>query len=74
MRTTDDWVARHVPDTQEAIRDALDILRRHGYSAGDLDFLLYEGQGGAPGDHDPDLEVAVGMLARLREAGIDIGG
>lgn len=72
MKTTEDWVARHVPDTAEAIREALEILERHGYGAGDLDFLLYEGQGGAPGDADPDLETAVGLLGRLREAGIAI--
>ena len=72
MKMTDDWVARHVPDTADALRDALAILDRHGYGPGDLDFLLYEGQGGAPGDADPDLETAVGMLARLREAGIAI--
>lgn len=72
MKTTEDWVARHVPDTAEAIRDALEILERHGYGAGDLDFLLYEGQGGVPGDGDPDLETAIGLLGRLREAGIEI--
>ena len=36
MRTTDDWIARHVPDTQEAIRQALEILDRYGYTAADL--------------------------------------
>lgn len=72
MKTTEDWVARHVPDTAEAIRDALEILDRHGYGPGDLDFLLYEGQTAVPGDGDPDLEIAVGMLGRLREAGIEI--
>lgn len=72
MKTTDDWVARHVPDTAEALRNALEILARHGYGSGDLDFLLYEGQAGVPGDADPDLETAVGLLGRLREAGIAI--
>lgn len=72
MKTTDAWIARHVPDTAEALRDALEILARHGYTAGDLDFLLYEGQGAEPADADPDLETAIGMLARLREAGIPI--
>lgn len=46
---------------------ALAVLERHGYGEGDLDFLLYEGQGGTPGDDDPDLETAIGVLARLRE-------
>lgn len=58
----------------EAVRDrALLVLKRHGYSAGDLDFLLYEGQGGAPGDDDPDLERAIGILGLLREQGRSIG-
>ncbi|MEO8538701.1 MAG: hypothetical protein ABI577_03100 [bacterium] len=57
---------------QESLRDrALDILRRHGYSSGDLDFLLYEGQGGTPGDDDPELEEAIGILGTLRERGIN---
>lgn len=72
MRTTDDWVARHVPDTQEAIRQALEILDRYGYSAADLDYLIFEGQSGTPGDHDSELDEAIGLLARLREAGIKI--
>lgn len=72
MKTTDDWVARHVPDTAEAIREALEILDRFGYTAGDLDFLLYEGQTAVPADADPDLETAIGLLGRLREAGIAI--
>jgi len=67
MRTTDDWIARHVPDTQEAIRQVLD---RYGYTAADLDYLLYEGQ---VTEHDAELEEAIGLLARLREAGIKIG-
>jgi len=70
MRTTDDWIARHVPDTQEAIRQALEILDRYGYTAADLDYLLYEGQ---TTEHDAELEEAIGLLARLREAGIKIG-
>jgi EAL domain-containing protein (putative c-di-GMP-specific phosphodiesterase class I) len=69
MKTTDDWVARHVPDTQEAIRQALEVLDRYGYSAADLDVLLFEGQST---EHDPDLEAAIGLLARLREAGVKI--
>ncbi|GIW19267.1 hypothetical protein [Tepidiforma sp.] len=69
MRTTDDWIARHVPDTQEAVRQALDILERYGYTAGDLDYLLYEGQAH---ERDTELEEAIGLLARLREAGITI--
>lgn len=51
---------------------ALAILRRHGYTAGDLDFLLYEGQGGTPGDDDPELEEAIGVLGNLRQRGIAI--
>mgnify|MGYP005834709155 FL=1 len=69
MKTTDDWVARHVPNTQEAIREALDVLDRYGYTAADLDFLLFEGQ---TTEHDPELESAIGLLARLREAGVKI--
>ena len=53
----------------DAIQRALDVLRRHSYSAGDLDFLLFEGQAGTPGDDDPDLEEAIGILGRAREAG-----
>jgi hypothetical protein len=72
MRTTDDWVARNVPDTQEAIRQALEVLDRFGYSAADLDSLVDEGLPGAHGDHDPEFEAAISLLARLREAGIEI--
>lgn len=57
----------------DALREqALAILRRHGYTPGDLDFLLYEGQGGTPGDDDPELEEAIGVLGSLRERGIRI--
>lgn len=72
MKATDDWVARHVPDTGEAIRSALEILDRNGYTAADLDHLLAEGAAVVPVDADPDLETAVGLLGRLREAGIQI--
>ena len=72
MRAAEEWVARHVPDTAEAIREALEILGRFGYGAGDLDFLLYEGQALVPADGDPDLETAIGLLGGLREAGIAI--
>lgn len=55
------------------LRDtALSILRRHGYTAGDLDFLLYEGQAGTPGDDDPEMEEAIGILGNLRQRGIAI--
>lgn len=55
------------------LRDtALAILRRHGYTAGDLDFLLYEGQAGTPGDDDPEMEEAIGILGNLRQRGIAI--
>lgn len=70
MRTTDDWVARHVPDTQEAVRQAADILDRFGYTLADLDYLLYEGLHLEPDSIDPELEEAISLLARLREAGI----
>ena len=56
----------------EAIEGALAVLRRHHYSPGDLDFLLFEGQAGTPGDGDPDLEEAIGILGRLREAGFAV--
>ena len=56
-----------------AVDEALAILKRHGYTAGDLDFLLYEGQGGAPGEDDPELEGAIGVLGRLIERGQRIG-
>ncbi len=69
MKTTDDWIARHVPDTQDAIRQALDVLDRYGYTPADLDYLLFEGQ---VTERDPDLEAAIGLLARLREAGVEI--
>ncbi|WP_322796481.1 hypothetical protein [Tepidiforma sp.] len=72
MRTTDDWVARHVPDTQEALRQAADILDRFGYTLADLDYLLYEGQHVDPDSIDPELEEAISLLARLREAGIKL--
>ncbi|MCO5201087.1 MAG: hypothetical protein M9925_05240 [Chloroflexi bacterium] len=72
MRTTDDWVARNVPDTQEAIRHALEILDRFGYKAHDAEHLIKHGQGGGPGDGDADLEMAISLLGRLREAGIEI--
>lgn len=64
--------ARSDADTR-AGDEALAVLNRHGYTAGDLDFLLYEGQGGAPGDDDPELEGAIGVLGRLRERGQRIG-
>lgn len=56
-----------------AVDEALAVLKRHGYTAGDLDFLLYEGQGSTPGDDDPELEGAIGVLGRLRERGQRIG-
>jgi hypothetical protein len=54
---------------QANIEKALAVFRRHGYTAGDLDYLLYEGQAGTPGDDDPDLEEALSILGTLREAG-----
>ncbi len=58
-------------EPHEALREqALGVFRRHGYTAGDLDFLLYEGQGGTPGDDDPELEEAIGILGSLRERGM----
>lgn len=60
-------------NNHEALREqALAVLRRHGYTPGDLDFLLYEGQAGTPGDDDPELEEAIGVLGSLRERGIRI--
>ena len=64
--------ARSDADTR-AVDEALAILKRHGYTAGDLDFLLYEGQGGAPGEDDPELEGTIGVLGRLGESGQRIG-
>lgn len=64
--------ARSDADTR-AVDEALAVLKRHGYTAGDLDFLLYEGQGSTPGDDDPELEGAIGVLGRLRERGQRIG-
>lgn len=57
----------------ERIRKALATLARHGYTASDLDFLQFEGQGGMPGDDDPELEEAIGVLGHLREAGFAVG-
>jgi hypothetical protein len=72
MRITDDWVARNVPDTQEAIREALEVLDRFGYKAHDVEHLIKHGPGTGPGDGDADLEMAISLLGRLREAGIEI--
>ncbi|GMV85680.1 MAG: hypothetical protein AMXMBFR80_15350 [Dehalococcoidia bacterium] len=72
MRTTDDWVARNVPDTQEAIRQALEVLDRFGYKPHDVDHLIKHGAGGGPGDGDADLDVAISLLGRLRAAGIEV--
>lgn len=72
MRTAADWVARNVPDTQEAIRQAMEVLDRFGYKAHDVEHLIKHGQGGGPGDGDADLEMAISLLGRLREAGIEI--
>lgn len=63
----------HPSNETESVKElALQVLKRHGYTAGDLDFLLYEGQGGTPGDDDPDLERAIGVLGSLRERGESI--
>jgi len=72
VRTTDDWVARNVPDTQEAIRQALEVLDKFGYKAHDVEHLIKHGQGGGPGEGDADLDMAINLLARLHEAGIEI--
>jgi hypothetical protein len=54
--------ARH-----EAEREwARHVLRRHGYSEGDLDYLLFAGPGTPRGDDVPELQQAVELLARLR--------
>lgn len=50
------------------IERALQVFKRHGYTSGDLDFLLYEGAD-APGMDDPELDAALGVLGKLREAG-----
>jgi hypothetical protein len=53
------------------VDEALAVLKRHGYTAGDLDFLLYEGQGSTPGDDDPELRRShrcPGPLERARAA------
>lgn len=45
---------------------ALHVLRRRGYTADDLDYLLFAGPGTGRSEDDPELARAVETLARLR--------
>jgi hypothetical protein len=72
IETARQWVAENVPDTDEALRSSLEAFRKHGWTAGDLDFLLYEAQSGDPGEGDGAFYRALDVLSRLREAGIPI--
>ena len=53
----------------EAAREAaLHVLRRHGYTARDLDYLLFARFGNEDAGTESDLRQAAETLARLRGA------
>jgi len=66
------WVREHVKDVEGTVRECLAVFRRHGWTAADLDYLLYEAQSGDPGEGDPEFAAAMDTLSRLREAGVAI--
>jgi hypothetical protein len=67
-----EWVREHVKDVEGTMRECLAAFRRHGWTAADLDYLLYEAQSGDPGGDDPEFAAAMDTLSRLREAGVAI--
>jgi hypothetical protein len=62
-----------IANPEAALAQALAVLARHGWAAGDLDYLLYEGQAQDHSEGDPEFDAAIGILGRLREAGVHIG-
>jgi len=56
----------------EQIRWARAVFARHDWSLNDLDYLVYEGQSEDPGNGDPDFDLALELLSRLRERGVPI--
>jgi hypothetical protein len=68
-----EWLRVHVRDVAETQRCALAVLKRHGWTPGDLDYLLYEAAAGDPGEGDDAFAGALDVLARMREAGVTIG-
>ncbi|MFN0095019.1 MAG: hypothetical protein ACKVVT_09625 [Dehalococcoidia bacterium] len=58
--------------TDEAVREALAVLGRRGFTAGDLDFLLYEGQYDDELQADVEFGAALDVLSRRREAGLPV--
>ena len=54
-------------DPNDARAAAIAVLARHGWTEGDLDYLIYEAQAEDPGEGDPDFDAAVALLLKLRK-------